>query len=300
MGAPSPEETAQMLNKQYMGFNMDDPTSPLGVTLGFATSSIYNFTNNLFCNSEVGTVCFRGAADCKMSCALLNWKMSTDNYTLHLPFGNRVGYAFNQEQVESGFSKCSFLFDGATQNRYNNGCGSGAPGTDCSQPGTAYADICPSTGKTCTADDVEVTSVECEPFGLHKTPNSTMGSPCFFSGPSLNFPRVDPLLNHMRDMVQARVASGVTKDWNEVVLDERVLIPAMKKYPAITIRAFTYFKSMGSDGQKAAEGMRDKFCKDYGAVQIPVLGINDQSDFRPDGPFFVASADVRGLVATVV
>jgi len=271
-----------------MGFDENDDTSPLGVTI----SMLFNFKDfnkNLFCAPLMGTGCYVGFADCRMSASLHNWKIINSNYVFSSVFGRATGYVFNQTMVEKTLGKCSYMFDGATENRYNNGCGLGA-GSNCSRPGSAYADICPSTGKTCVASDPEVKGSLCEPFGPIPVPIAgDKGYQCFFSGPALNYPKHDQA-NHLLEMVKARLTNEVsTQDYkahNEVILDERLLIPAISDDPALVIPAFVFSKSQPW-GQSAAEAMRDKFCAEYQVAQIPVIGVNDVTDFRPNGPFFV-------------
>merc|ERR1712232_809585 len=106
---------------------------------------------------------------------------------------------------------------------------------------TAFANICPSTGKTCTAADIEVTNALCEPSGSgpHKIPDTDLDFQCMWSGPALDYPR-PASADHLRDMVNARVTRQngtdsmgrpLIEQWNEVVLDERLLVPAMEEDP---------------------------------------------------------------------
>lgn len=132
----------------------------------------------------------------------------------------------------------------------------------------------------------------CKPYGPVKIPPAgDQGYQCFYSGPALNYPKQDQP-NHLREMVAQRfsneLSTGDYKTHNEVILDERLLIPALFHDPALVIPAFVYSLAQEDrGGRKQAENMRDKFCKTYGVGKIPVIGINDVSDFRPNGPFFV-------------
>jgi len=249
-----------------------------------------DFDKNLFCHEFTNTGCWTGFSDCRMSAALFNWKIASNNYVWATTFGRAVGYVFNQTLVETSMGKCMYVFDGASENRLNNGCALGG-GADCSKPGSAYADICPSTGKICTADDIEVTGQMCKPDGPIPPPiKSDVGNQCFFSMPALNYPKMDRP-NHLQIAVAARVAdelkTGNYADHNELVIDERVLIPEICNDPAVTIPAFVFAKSREADGRKAAEAMRDKFSRDYKVGKIPIIGVNDVSSFEPNGPFFV-------------
>merc|ERR1719498_2119087 len=98
-----------------------------------------------------------------MSAALYNHKMIRKPGRHKIPMmglKRTVGYVFNQTMVETNFSKCSYIFDGATQNRLNGGCALGG-GMDCSQKNAAYYNICPSTQRKCTANDEWVKKAEC-------------------------------------------------------------------------------------------------------------------------------------------
>jgi hypothetical protein len=246
-----------------------------------------DFNKNIYCSTEVNSGCFNGQSDCRMSASLFNRLMISKNYIVELDFGRPVGYVFNQTMVEETMGKCAFVFDGASANSYNGGCGMGAPGNNCSKAGNAFENICPSTGKTCTADDEEVKGALCEPYGTNKVPSSPAdGYQCIFGGPAFDYPRTGST-NHIRDMVTARVSTGNTEDHNEVIIDERLLMPAIWEDPALVIPAFVYSKSSGANGRSLAEGMRDNFMKDYQVGEIPVLEVNDQTDFRPHGPFTV-------------
>merc|ERR1712100_736018 len=120
-------------------------------------------------------------------------------------------------------------------------------------------------------------------------PSKGTDGQCFFGMPSLNYPG-KPRANHLREMAKARlqhqVGSGdkgpLISQWNEVILDERVLIPAIRENPAGAISAFIYVKSLG--GSRAiAEKMRDEFCAYYQVPNIPVLAVDDTVDFTTIG-----------------
>merc|ERR1712217_498497 len=152
------EQEAVLLNRLYMGFNSEDNASPLGVIISMA-AQLDSFDDNIYCAPVVGSGCWNGNADCRMSASLYNHKILLDAQRpnrISVTMNRCVGYVFDQDMVESEFGKCYYAWDGATNNRYNNGCGMGAPGSDCSKDGTAFQNICPSTGKICNADDSEV------------------------------------------------------------------------------------------------------------------------------------------------
>lgn len=290
-----------------MGFDEDDDSSPLGVTISM-TANPYDFDANLFCASEVGTKCYNGFADCKMSSTLYNHKIVLQADQPHRPavgLGRPVGFVFNQAKVETRLGKCSYIFDGATQSRYNNGCGVGCGDMNCSSGHTAFDNICPSTGKTCTADDDEVQRVMCKPHGPMPVPTKGTDGQCYFGLPALNYPG-KARANHLRLMAKARVEHQVgsgpkgplISQWNEVIIDEQLMIPAIRESPTSVISAFVYVKSFGGS-RGMAEGMRDKFCKDYSVSKekMPVIGIDDTVDFTTtNGPFFVEQEQVLSAI----
>ena len=66
-----------------------------------------------------------------------------------------AGVVFNRSLVEKRLGKCSNMFDGASFNRYNGACGCVAGATNCSDPHSAYGNVCPSVGRTCVIPDKE-------------------------------------------------------------------------------------------------------------------------------------------------
>lgn len=287
-----------------MGFDPKDDTSPLGVTISMAADP-YDFVKNLFCSPLMHTKCFKGFADCRMSAALYNHMMILKADKAHTPemgLGRGVGYVFNQTAVETKVGKCAYVFDGATQSRYNYGCGIGNGNNDCASGETAFNNICPSTGKLCTGADDEVTRVICKPYGPMPVPQAGTDGQCYFPMPALDYPAA-PTASHLRHMAKMRVKMQVTQngtdakgpkiaEWNELILDEHLLIPAIAFDPATIIAAFVYVKSNPA-ARNDAFGMRDKFSTQFTVGKIPVIGIDDIDDFtKHGGPFFTPSAVV--------
>lgn len=235
--------------------------------------------------------------------------MINDNYIVSIDFGRPTGYVFNQTMVEKTLGKCSYIWDGASENRLNNGCSGLAGPADCTNPGSGYEDMCSEIkpAHTCTASDPEVKNYACKPFGPKDIPPSpSKGFQCFYGGPALNFSMEDDwnwLPDHLRDMTKARVnlsiSGGDYKDHNEVILDERLLIPAIWNDPAVVIPAFVYAKSSGSMGRSKAEKMSEEFSRFYQVGRVPVLGMNDVTSFEPNGPFFVPEDDFEASESEV-
>merc|ERR1711871_119386 len=169
MSAPmSAEDAMAMLNTMYLGFDTDDDSSPVGVTMSMAADK-HDFSSNLYCADVVDTDCYEGRADCRMSCSLLNHKVMIsehDNGVYAVPGMEReVGYVFNQTLVETYFGKCAMIYDGASMHSYNGGCGRGARGTpNCTDPKSAFFDQCEDhpPAHTCAREDPEVENWMCK------------------------------------------------------------------------------------------------------------------------------------------
>merc|ERR1712014_5884 len=92
--------------------------------------------------------------------------------------------------VESKWTKCSYIWDGASANRYNRGCGDGAPTNSCEEgSGSAWWNICPSTHKTCSAKDIEVRRSLCNVAGgwMPVPPTHDGHAQCVFPGVALDY-----------------------------------------------------------------------------------------------------------------
>lgn len=307
-------EAVKYYNKLYFAYAFNsttnstpkNDTSPLGITISFAATRD-SFSENLYCSMQMGTGCFKGQADCRMSAAIFNWKMISQDYKWASTMGRDTGYIFNETMVENLYGKCFWVYDGATGNNYNGGCGRGADGgIDCNNSHSAYHNICKSTGKTCTAKDEEVKIAGCKPWGeaerpVHGNANPPADKPCFFPGPALNYPVMDQP-NMLREMVNYRVQMELKTndwvDWNEVVIDERILVPEIWKDPASAIPAFVMTKQGGGISLDAAKKMQKEFSTYFKyPYDIPIIGINNVDPFcdakhgdymckHPTGPFY--------------
>lgn len=320
------------LNAMYMAFNETDDSTALGVTISFAGQPS-SFNANLFCHGYVSpdTSCFKGQNECRMSAAILNHQVMVqqqgDGYRFSSVMGRSVGYVFNQTLVENYFGKCSYLFDGANSLNVNQGCGgTAAGGDDCENVNSAYYDMCADGGTTyhhCIATDLEIVNkkCKCEPpmcdttYGTIEPPQQTSAETCFYEMPALMVDYENPssfkpsTTNHLRDSMNQRVFGDQSrgdqqKEWNEVVIDERLLIPQIHFDPTHTIVAFVYVKQ--NDGQSAevaqtqATSMRDQFQEKYrvnGVGDIPVIELDASTDFTlSGGPFKLPSSQSRVAV----
>merc|ERR1719218_224552 len=82
----TPAAAVALFNKQYMDYNFVTFSGMLGVTISWAAQQ-WNFTKNLFCRPMLGTGCYNGESDCRMSASLFNWKMCNQNYIWSSTFG---------------------------------------------------------------------------------------------------------------------------------------------------------------------------------------------------------------------
>jgi len=289
-----------------MAFDENNDNSALGVTISML-NNFNDFNKNLFCAPLTGTQCYKGEADCRMSATLYNHKIvlqADKPHRIKLGLGRPVGIVIDQAKLETSFGKCAYIFDGASFGSYNSGCGEGAGSQDCSSDKSAFHNICPSTGKTCTADDVEVHRRMCSPDGPTAVPGKGTDYQCFFGLPALDWPRAGRA-NHLRNMAKARAARQVGSDamgplieqWNEVVIDEHIMLPELRKDVASVITAFIYKKSHPF-GKGWVTGLREKFSKEYNVAvdRIPIVGVDDTVDFTTQGGPFFAPEEMDSIV----
>jgi len=299
------------LNKQYMGFDETDPASPIGLVASMA-SQPSSFYKNIFCSVQPNplgnTSCSEGRTDCRMSASLYNHKMLISSKTGSplLGLSRATGYVFNHTLVENQVGRCSYVWDGASDKKYNVGCGGGAPG-DCGSNTSAFADICPSTGKICTATDPESVRGYCKGYlgGTEEVPPTHEGhDQCSFPGPAIDYRRQagwKAATSYMRDMATNRTKFSNGSDsegpnvekWNEVVIDERLLLPLIDYDPAVAIPAFLYVSGPPQNKQMA-QAMRDEFCKFNSVDKIPIIQCIKATDTMPAaGPFSLGEPELE-------
>jgi hypothetical protein len=310
------------MNEMYMGFNASNDSSPLGVTISFAGQT-GAFNDNIYCTGYVNTSCYQGNNDCRMSTAVINHQVMTqqqDNGRKVAPLMNRaIGYVFNQTLTENYFGKCAYLYDGADSLNVNYGCGMTAHGSNsCDDKQSAYYNQCTNDGgtsyHTCTRSDPEITGMLCKCESCSPQvdgivpPQHKNDQTCIYEMPALIVP--DPSSfsppsdapNHLRDAMKQRVQgdeiTNQQQEWNEVVIDERLLLPQIDFDPTHTIVAFVYVNgaALGSEqAQGLATAMRDEFQRTYrvsgnGVADIPVIELNAIEDFtQSGGPFKLPS-----------
>ena len=98
----------------------------------------------------------------------------------------------------------------------------------------------------------------------------------------------------MKQRVLSDRLTGQTQEWNEVIIDERLLIPQLQSDPTHTILAFVYLNGAwmwDQEAKRLATTMRDRFQETYGVVgEIPLLELDAMHEFtEKGGPFQLPS-----------
>jgi len=307
-----------------MAFDESNDDTALGVSVTFPGQT-RSFDENLFCNgySKTNTGCFNGLNDCRMSAVHINHKVMVQaqgsGWKVQPLMGRTVGVIFNQTLTENYFGKCTYLFDGADSYNVNYGCGDSAPGpASCDNPNSAFYNKCTTDGGAsyhdCSATDPEITSRMCKgpDYGTITPPQFKSAATCFYEMPALLVPHDDPSsftpssTNHLRDAMKQRVLSdsttGQSQEWNEVVIDEKLLIPQINADPTHTILAFVYLDGTwmsARDAKGYATRMRDQFQEAYGVQgvpDIPVIELDARNDFTQSGGPFKLPSSLKSVV----
>jgi len=212
--------------------------------------------------------------------------------------GRKVGVVFNQELVEQYFGKCSYMFDGGTVNRYNFGCGDiGAQEViNCESKHSPYMNICPSTGKTCTADDVEVNAKEhvkgSDPMSFYKGPayNVSTEELTHWNGKQM-WTTKDQLRTMMNDRFQVQQTVDSSGVHNELILDERLMLTQLWWDPATVVAAFSYIRGDAKARSQAAT--IQKAFKEQWGVEPPLVGVDAGCKVATPGcaPFYADTGD---------
>lgn len=236
-----------------------------------------------------------------MSASLFNHKVIVADNKISPTMSRAVGYVINQDLVEKEFGKCAYIWDGADSKNLNGGCGRLQPG-DCNDTLSAFANLCthdPTEPHTCTRSDWEVESVMCkggsgaDAYGSVDPPTTASGPVCYYEMPALMTDDITST-NHLRDTLKQRITfqgsdSTLTATWNEVVLDNHLLIPKIRSNPTNTILAFVCVPSADPDSCHKATQMRDGFNTEYkvSGSGPPVVALDTAADISHGGPFIV-------------
>mmetsp|Transcript_90057 Transcript_90057/g.268655 ORF Transcript_90057/g.268655 Transcript_90057/m.268655 type:complete len:370 (+) Transcript_90057:50-1159(+) len=294
----------EYLNQQYMGFDPANESSPLGV----AIRGQPRFNNPwFFCTQK----CFNGQPDCYVAASLINHRVMLHDkvHTVAMPLNYPVGIVFQPSAVERHITRCAWQFDGAAFNRLNGGCGPGAPSRDCGKPGTAFANVCPSTGK---AADKPAECPEIEVESCRAKPGSRYPNTCFWKGPAFYSSATPGApynltegFSEIREMMKQRTSdqSGKTMDgipllqyWDELTVDGKILEVMLTNNLAAAIAAVMYQR-----GNAQAIGYAQQYVealeKDYGQkVHIVALDMNMRIGGGTPGPFSAPEEQLRVVV----
>jgi len=298
----SVSQIVAVLNQGFYGYDRWNPSSASGITITWLKDTDSKL--ELYCSAVPGNDadgCYQGSADCRMSGMIHNHQLPLEANHMLTFAGRNVGVVFNQELVEKYFGKCSFIYDGASNNRYNHGCGAipAASDINCDSPYSPYADHCHSSNAVCTANDPEVYSAECDQVGGHAT---LQHSGCMHKGPAYNISVADIVSHYdgdkmwetqdqLRTMVDDRFNVQQSHDcgtmcWNEVIIDERLLLTQLWWDPATAVDAIVYLRGHQSAQAKAVQ-IQQSFKRNWG-VEPPVVSADASCNVQqPDacGPF---------------
>jgi hypothetical protein len=283
---PSPDDreqaTVNELNKNYMNYGQNaESTGPFGVTIRFLHPDVQSMTKWFFC----GTPCYKGYADCRVSSAILNHQVMVKDRHIEKVLSMPIGVVFNQTTVENKLAKCSYAYDGGTDLRYNYGCGCGTSDQNCSSPQCAYASIDPKTGKPMTETSIDISRCHCKNVDDHG---------CYWKGPAF-FP--DGGANEFPQMMEQRVKAqqaGTQKlDWDEVIIDGKVLTKLLEQDASSAISGFVWVKTgdQSTDSQSFgyAKELFKIFNEMYAFRSAPIIALDMQQDVTQGGPFQVSS-----------
>lgn len=284
------DAVARWMNNLYTGYNPDDDTSPLGVTIQMHED--FNF----YC----GEGCFNGNADCRVSASIYNHRVmvtqKSNSIAITTVNAAGSGMLFNQTAVETKLAKCSYQFDGATFNRLNQGCGCGAGGSmDCDDPMSAFNNVDPESNKPATGSSPHVTRCSCEsPLAFKAT--KTTDEQCYWKGPAFYLPD-GASDDGTRKMLAQRVANSEGEEqignivrvknefWNEVVIDGKVLLEELQRDAVRTIPAMVYQKGSAAAKEQAVVLAKEMASQYHLAAPVPVIAFDKEKDVSTGGPF---------------
>jgi hypothetical protein len=308
------------LNARFMGFDPENASSPVGVTMRMLSP---DQDERFFCGGK----CASDYPDCRISASLYNNRMmfTHDEHKLVLAMNRLVGIVYNQTAVEDTLGKCAYIFDAVTQSRVNHGCGCAAISSGCNDYDGAYKNqdckyeheetrsgIKPETCKNNTESSRDVQECWCKASSRRAgTPAAEeaniIDQQCFFKGPGLYLPD-GRMETEFHDMVLARIANqegqpdpdvtagagGIYREekWNEVIIEAEEVAAKLATNPLHAYAAFAYVKNI-PDAQQAAVNMQARISAFYGAT-VPVIEIDPDVDTRCAAPF----RDASGLPPT--
>lgn len=278
-----------MMNSEYKSFNKDDPAGSMGVFIRITGET------KVYCHDQ----CHSGWTDCRVSGSVYNPTQIVNTTTRGIEWaftgtattGDFLGYWVNQTLIKEVLGKCSYVFDGGTDNKYNMGCGKKAACSytpqACEDKTCAYASRDPATNyATYVNGDSEVVK------GM-AAPECTDAGTCAFKGPA--FYKEDGMVaDETFGAWKWRAEHGAGEEhlWNELVLDGELMKQYLHHNPAGTILAIVYASSFHpggvAAGRTAALRMADTFKTEWGMAEaVPVIKVDLSVDVISGGDPFV-------------
>lgn len=285
-----------------MSLSESDPDSSIGVVIHMG---LYEF----YCKKVLNTSCYEGKADCMCSTSVYNHRMSlTDSNSFAAGLERRTGMVFNTSLVQSKLAKCAYQFDGASDRRYNHGCG-GLPAGDhttCEDKLSSFYNLDPVTMQEVTDESFLVTEKYCP--NHPEAPKVPEDDQCYWKGPGFYPPHEHP--DELRKMIDQRLenqkgSKELMQTWNEVVLDVELIHEELLSQPALAIPAIIWVKKESDDqwnfaSRQQAVDMAKKLQADYDMPEaVPVIGVQDWLDVTVKGfkgPFLFDYADAEPSV----
>lgn len=315
------EEAVKMVNDLHNGYDPTDISSPKGVIATWV--KLADKKMNLYCPDIKGNDwggCYDGSSTCRMSAMVHNKELPVDQDGSFLTFADRnVGFVFNADLVDSYFGKCGYIYDGGSNNRYNYGCGNSAIAAyvNCSGPNQSgpeglkfspESNICPSSGTNCTIADEEVNAVSCDKMSDGHATEDTRG--CFYKGaayaiteddiqtpysPGQTMWKTESQVRTMvddRNEVQKTYTCPSEMCWNEIVIDERLMLTQLAWDPLSVVQAIVYHTG-DDDAAAQAATMQKAFQDDWGASP-PLIMVDVACKLGTDGcgPFSAPGSSI--------
>jgi len=228
-------------------------------------------------------------------------------------FGKRVAWYVNTTLVKTKLSKCSFVWDGGTQGKYNMGCGCHSSHIGCDDIKSPYYNLDPATNYTqqYTGKSQAVAGCLCETKPEKRPTSWGHGPDCYWRGVAFDHENCNASFTAGNDdtwqMLKWRVdhqdysPMDQKKDprafWNEMIIDGDMLLRELEKDAAATIPAFIYQK--GVAGAKGiAQSMANEMQKQYKLSKaVPIISCDNRMDITHGGnPFSVEEEEEETMI----
>lgn len=287
---PSPprpgHEVADLMNREYNGYTPGDPSSPFGNWIRMSTDLSDKL--GIFCEGA----CFQGKPDCRVTGSVYNRKQMLDPNT-GSPGGwygsisgsPLTGFYVNSTLIKTRLGKCLYAWDGASDNRVNNGCGCGQGTASCNDKHSAYYNkVPPEYTETSSGNSSNVAKCSCDSLSKDQWPKGGDGAKCFWKGVAFDTASGVDTPDETHTMLDWRTANQQGSGnrgplqlvWNEFILDGHRMLEALRQDPAGTVVATVY---SGTPGM--AQSIAKKFAQVYNLPSpLPVIRLDTHVDGR--------------------